>query len=129
MAKNYRYADFDLNFQAHPVTGDISIKTDAAAVIQSLKNLVTMRPYETAFEPQKGSKVAAYLFEPISPLAAISLKDEIKLLITNYEPRAEVIDVSVFASIDDNGYEVTILFNVINIPDTIRVDFFLERLR
>lgn len=129
MATGSRYVDFDLNFTAHPVTGDISIKRDANAVIQSLKNLVLMRPYDSPFEPHKGSKVTAFLFEPISNLTALSLKDEVRLLIANYEPRAEVIDVSVYANIDDNGYEVTIMFNVINIPDILRVDFFLERLR
>jgi len=129
MANDFRYVDFDLNFTAHPVTGDISIMTGSDAVIQSIKNLVQQRPYESPFEPAKGSRVTAFLFEVISPLTATSLKDEIRVLLTNYEPRAEVIDVSVYANIDDNGYEVTVLFNVINIPDTIRVEFFLKRLR
>jgi len=129
MAIGNRYIDFDLNFQAHPVTGDISIVVDSDAVIQSLKNLILTKPYENPFEANKGSKVTAFLFEPISPMSANSLKDEIRLLITNFEPRAEVIDISVFADIDDNGYEVTIMFNVVNIPDIITLDVFLERLR
>lgn len=129
MATGFRYVDFDINFQAHPVTGDISIVTDENAVIQELKNLVQTLPYENPFEPEKGSKVAAFLFELVSTLTALSLKDEIRLLITNYLIRVELIDVSVYANIDDNGYEVTIMFNVINIPDVINVTFFLERLR
>lgn len=129
MASKFRYVDFDLNFKPHPVTGDVGIKVNEDAVIQSIKNLVRMRPYESPFEPNKGSRVTAFLFEPISPLTALSLKDEVKLLLTNYEPRAEIIDVSVFANLDDNGYEVVILFNVVNIPDVLRLDFFLERLR
>ena len=58
-----------------------------------------------------------------------SLKDEIRLLITNWEPRAEIIDISVYANIDNNGYDVTITFNIINVPDQINVVFFLQRLR
>lgn len=129
MANNSRYVDFDLNFEPHPVTGDVSILKDTEAVKRSVRNLVLHKPYDTPFEPEKGSKVTAYLFEQISPLTAMALKDEIQLLITNYEPRAEVIDISVYANLDDNGYEVTIMFNVINIPDVIQLDFFLERLR
>lgn len=129
MANGFRYVDFDLNFSAHPVTGDISILTDEDAVVQSIKNLVQQHPYESPFEPDKGSKVTAFLFEQISTLTALSLKDEIKLLITNYEPRAEVIDISVYANIDDNGYEVTITFNIVNVPALITVGVFLERLR
>lgn len=129
MAIGYRYLDFDLNFNAHPVTGDISVLKDGAAVIQSVKNLVQTKPYENPFETNKGSKVTAFLFEPINPATASSLKDEIRLLIANFEPRAEVIDVSVYANIDDNGYEVTIHFNIVNVPDVIQLDFFLERLR
>ncbi len=129
MATGFRYVDFDLNFQAHPVTGDISIVVDEDAVVQSIKNLVQQHPYESPFEPNKGSKVTAFLFEPISTLTALSLRDEIKLLLTNWEPRAEIIDISVFSNIDDNGYEVTITFNIINVPDLINVVFFLTRLR
>lgn len=129
MATGFRYVDFDLNFQPHPITGDISIVTDEIAVIQSIKNLVQQHPYESPFEPNKGSKVTSFLFEQISTLTALSLKDEIKLLITNYEPRAEIIDISVYANLDDNGYEVTITFNVVNIPDLITIGVFLERLR
>lgn len=129
MVSNSRYIDFDLNFTAHPVTGDISMVKDANAVIQSIKNLVQLKPSEIPFEPRKGSKVTAFLFENISPMTAISLQDEIKILITNHEPRAEVIEVSVYANPDQNGYQVVVFFNVVNIPDVIQLEFFLERLR
>ena len=44
MANNTRtFSDFDLNFTAHPVTGDIVLKTDESAIKQSVKNLLLTR--------------------------------------------------------------------------------------
>ena len=37
---NRIYSDIDLNFLAHPVTGDVSKKYDVDAVKQSLKTLI-----------------------------------------------------------------------------------------
>ncbi len=126
---NNRYIDFDINFNPHPVTGDVFLKKDNNAIKQSLRNLLLTDPYEYPFEPDKSSKIKAYLFEPIAPSVASSLKDSIRAVINQHEPRIELIDVSVYADIDSNGYEITILYNIINIPETITVNFFLERIR
>jgi len=35
-----KWADFDLDFTAHPNTGELSMKYDADAIIKSVRNLI-----------------------------------------------------------------------------------------
>ena len=41
-----KYLDFDLNFTKHPLTNDLVMKKGAAAINQSLKNIVQTAFYE-----------------------------------------------------------------------------------
>jgi len=65
----------------------------------------------------------------VSPTTAVVLQSEIRQVITNFEPRVRLIDISVLGDIDKNGYYVTIEFRVINIPNPVTIELFLERLR
>lgn len=129
MANNFRYSDLDINMTAHPVTGDAARKYDVEAIKQSMRNLTLIKPYEIPFSPLKSSKVTAYLFEPVSPMTALALKDSLRELYANFEPRAEIVDISVYADVDDNGYEVSVVFNPVNIAQNVQLSFFLQRLR
>ena len=90
MASTIIYSDLDLRFLPNPVTGDISMSYNEQAVIRSIKNILYTAPYERLFDPTIGSGIPALLFEPVSPLTASSIEDEITRLITNYEPRATI---------------------------------------
>jgi|TARA_B110000467_G_C17795417_1_gene202258 phage baseplate assembly protein W len=124
-----RWSDLDLDFKAHPVTGDIVTKTDVEAVKRSLRNLILTNRYERPFQPEIDSGVNDYLFELATPLTILNIKSIIRNAISNFEERVEVIDIKVYDDIDRNGFNVTIIFNVINTPDPVTVDIFLERLR
>ena len=49
--------------------------------------------------------------------------------IKNYEPRCRLVDVSNRPNLDKNGYSVSISFYVVNTPNPVVVETFLERLR
>jgi hypothetical protein len=49
--------------------------------------------------------------------------------IGNYEPRVSVTDIQVRAAPDDNLYAISLSFLIINNPNPITIDFFLERIR
>ena len=123
------WADLDLDFTAHPVTKDIVLKKDVEAVKRSVRNLVLTNPHERPFHPEIGSGITGILFELVSPTTAVVLQSEIRQVITNFEPRVRLIDISVLGDIDKNGYYVTIEFRVINIPNPVTIELFLERLR
>lgn len=124
-----RYTDIDLNFISHPVKKDILKKTDADAVKQSIKNLVFLNFYEKPFNPDIGSNVGLMLFELANPMTSINIANAIRQVITNYEPRAELRDVSAIADTSGNGYEISVRFNVKNVPAPVSFNFFLDRIR
>jgi hypothetical protein len=124
------FSDLNLNFVAHPLTGDITKLTNIEAVKRSVRNLINTNFYERPFHPEIGSNVRAVLFEPVSPIVEDILSRHIRDVIENFEPRVELININSKANVDENAYNVTIEFFVQNSPSGVQtVNLFLERLR
>lgn len=123
------YSDFDISFTPHPVTGDVLKVNGMQSVVQSVMNLVQLNHYEVPFHPEIGGNIRKLLFELADPVTANLLSEEIKNLITNFEPRAKVIDVLVESDIDNNGFNVTIMFFVLSNTQPLTISFFLTRVR
>ena len=123
------YKDLNLDFQQNSATKDIQKLTDVEAVKRSVRNLINTNHYEKPFRPQVGSNLRAMLFENISPQMNHAISKEIDLLITNYEPRCRLVEVSTVPDFDKNAYSATISFYVVNYPEPVQVESFLERLR
>ena len=128
--KNQRsFTDLDLNFNVHPTQKDINKFKNEMAVINSVKNLVMTNHYERPFQPELGSNLKRLLFEQVDNTTAALLEREITETIQNFERRVDVRDVTATGFPDENGYKVEITFFLVNNPDPISVDFFLERVR
>jgi hypothetical protein len=69
------------------------------------------------------------LFENIDPIIASQIERAIEETIGNYEPRVRVSSVNATAYPEENRYSVTMTFFIINSPNPITIDFFLERIR
>ena len=124
------FSDLNLNFVAHPLTGDITKLTNIEAVKRSVRNLINTNFYERPFHPEIGSDVRAVLFEPVSPIVESVLSRHVQDVITNFEPRALLAGVSVSPDFDNNVYMVTVEFYIQNAPaELIDLSFTLERLR
>jgi phage baseplate assembly protein W len=130
MSRNTRmFSDLDLNFTAHPVTGDISIRYDEDAIKSSVRNLVLTNNYERPFHSEIGSPINSLLFDLASPLLSITLKRIISDLINNFEPRVNLRDVIIKVSPDNNSVYVSIYFTILNTVRPIMLDVILERSR
>lgn len=130
MAKNTRiFTDIDLNFLPHPVSGDIVRKYDEQAIKQSIKTLILTQNYERPFHSEIGSQIKGLLFELPTSMTANIIKRQIMDVIDNFEPRANILDVTVGLSPDNNGIYCTIVFKVINTNTPVSIDLFLERTR
>lgn len=129
MAKTRTFSDLDLNFIANPVSKDISKKYDENAIKQSIKNLILTNNFERPFRSDIGSQVKTLMFEPITPMLSALIKKTIENTINSYEPRANILDVSVLLSPDNNGVYATIIFSIVNTSTPISVELFLERTR
>ena len=123
------YRDLNLDFQQNSATKDIQKITDVEAVKRSVRNLINTNHYEKPFRPEVGSNLRAMLFELVSPQMNHAITKEINLMIRNYEPRCRLVEVNSQPSIERNAYEVTISFYVVNHPEPVTVETFLERLR
>jgi phage baseplate assembly protein W len=123
------YSDLNLDFMAHPTTGGVMKLTGEEAIKRSIRNLVLTNFYDRPFRSYIGSNASKLLFENANALTASFLKDAIREVIGNYEPRVSVRDVSIFVDNDNNGYVATIAFSVVNRIDPLTTVIFLERIR
>ena len=126
-ARNFR--DLDLNFAIHPITKDVNIYKAEYAVINSIKNLILTNHFEKPFQPEIGSNIRRLLFENVDVILAAQIEREIEETINNFEPRVEISSTTAIPSPDENGYKIRLEFFVINNPDPITINFFLERIR
>lgn len=124
-----KFSDFSLLFKPHPFTGDITILRNEDAVKNAIKNLVLTGYYERPFYPDKGCGIYHTLFELINPASAISIQEHIQVVLENWEPRINVLEVITEADYDNNGYNVTIRYEIINEVVVKEIEFFLERVR
>lgn len=129
IARNKDYSDLDLDFLPHPTTKDVMRKTGIDSVKRSVRNLILTNFYDRPFRPYIGSNVQKLLFENANPLVEGFLRDAIKEVIENFEPRVLVKKVDALFDYDNNGYNVRIYFVVLNSNEPVVTTLFLERIR
>lgn len=125
----YIFSDFDAAFGIHPITGDVPLKTEVEAIKFAIKSLVLTNHYERPFHSEIGSNVRGMLFENMDMLTAIVLREDIALLLDNYEPRVSVMDIIVDPRPEQNSLYLTIIFVVKATQQQLSVNVTLERTR
>jgi phage baseplate assembly protein W len=126
---NTIFSDISTNLDIHPVRKDLLMITNENAVKRSIKNLVTTNSYERLFQPDIGGNVRSMLFENIDTLSLSQIESLIETTISNYEPRARLLNVIASSSFDDNAVNVRIVFAIVGNSKPITFDVLLERLR
>ena len=120
------FTDIDINMTLHPQTGDTIVKSDILAIKRSVRNLISTNLYERPFKPSLGLNLRGMLFE-LSTQDNIVLKNNIRSLITSFEPRANVTEILV--SEIGNDLNVTMMFTIHNDPSPQELDLVLQRVR
>ena len=123
------FSDLDLNFTAHPVTKDLTLRYDENAIKTSLKNLILTSNYERHFHSEVGTPIKRLLFEPAGPMTNLLIRQAIIDAINNFEPRAILIDVNCNTNMDLNAVTVTINFKIVNTVKPLVLTIALERTR
>jgi phage baseplate assembly protein W len=132
MAQTNVYTDINLDFEPHPVTGDVVKLKDANAVKRSVRNLVLMNQYEHPYDTTLGTGVRELLFENHREDVSLAIKNKVQYVIEKFEPRVELISVTVDDSaenVDKNSLGVTIRFFVGSSQTPDELQIFLERVR
>jgi|TARA_B100000902_G_scaffold116366_1_gene117148 phage baseplate assembly protein W len=122
------YSDIDLLFERKP-SGDIYRKTDADAVKQSVKNIVSTNRYEKPFEIFYGANITGMLFELADAGMGTHVEDQVKSAIQDYEPRAKILRINVFSNPDRNTLQVELLFRVTSTEQEVELQTTVSRLR
>ena len=123
------YSDLDLTFNLVPGTNDVARSFDDQAVIRSVRNLLLTNFYERPFQPLIGSNLSALLFEPSTDITASIIADDIKNVLSNFEPRVKVNIVQVTLTNDGNGFDVYLSVYIGNNTLATNVNLFLQRSR
>lgn len=123
------FKDLSITFKPHPITGDLIVTKDMAAIKQSIVNLLLTVKGERPFNSQLGSSLNRLLFEPLDYAIGSLIDSEIRAVLIKYEPRIIVNNVIVFPNFEFNGFDVELEFEVIGREDVIpqTINFFLER--
>ena len=109
------FKDLSISFKFNPLSGDLIALKNENAIARAVRNIVLTTPGEKFFDPDFGSSVSEILFENVDDITAISIKDEIKNCLQNYEPRVEIIDVKVDPNFDENQFDVIITYRIVGI--------------
>jgi len=125
-----QYTDLDLFFGRKSSDSDISKVTDIQAVKRSIRNLVLLNHFEKPFHPEIAGGIREMLFELMTPTTAAIIARKVEDVIKNYEPRARLVGVRAQPDFDDNSYNISIEFYVVNAPtELVDMSVMLERLR
>ena len=109
------FKDISASFQINPLSNDLIAVTNTNAIARSVRNLILTKKGEKPFEPNLGSGVYDLLFENMDKQTATVIRDEIILVLENYEPRIEIIEVLVKPNYDEGAMDVTLQYEVVGI--------------
>ena len=121
------YVDFDMDFTKHPAHGDLSTIKKSTAISRSIRNLLSTKINERLFQPNVDNGIDILLFENFNNLTSSRLEEAIKYAIEKYEPRAEVINITVKAEEENNAYLVSITYVPNNDVQEANLEIYLER--
>ena len=109
------FKDLSMSFKYNPLSGDLIALKNENAIARAVRNIVLTTPGEKFFDPDFGSSVGEILFENVDDITAVSIEDEIKSSLKNYEPRVELINVNVNPNFDANQFDVIISYRIVGI--------------
>ena len=110
-----KFKDLSMSFKFNPLSGDLISLSNENAIARAVRNIVLTTPGEKFFDPDFGSSVSEILFENVDEITAISIEDEIKSSLRNYEPRVELINLTVNPNFDENQFDVLISYRIVGI--------------
>ena len=122
-----QYIDFDMDFTIHPSTGDLSTVRKSTVINRSIQNLLSTKINERLFQPNTDNGIEILLFENFNRLTTSRLEQAIAKTIEKYEPRAQVLNITVKPDEESNAYLVSITYMPDNDVQEANLEVFLER--
>ena len=109
------FKDISASFQMNPLNNDLIAIKNINAIARSLRNLVLTKKGEKPFQPNLGSGVYELLFENMDEQTAAVIRDEIILVVENFEPRVSLIEVKVTPNFETGAMDASIKYLIVGI--------------
>jgi phage baseplate assembly protein W len=106
---------------------DIVVSNDIEAIRNAIYNIFTTKKGQKLLDPEFGSSLEQYLFESVSPIVGKIIGDSIVNSIETYEPRVEVLNVTVYPNAEENLYKIKLTFKFVDINKTSSIDMLIEK--
>ena len=123
------WADLDLSLKLHPIRKDIIPLKDDRAIKNAVRNLLITNFFERPFGSSKGANLRGLLFEPADGITRMAIRDNIRRVLAQHEPRIQIISISVTNQSDDNAYNILLHFKIKEFDLEQEVEIVLRRLR
>ena len=101
------FKDLSMSFKFNPLSGDLIALKNENAIARAVRNIVSTTPGEKFFDPDFGSSIGEILFENVDEITAVSIQDEIRNCLSNYDPRDP--------NFDENQFDVLITYRIIGV--------------
>lgn len=126
MSEEYIFSDMHYQLKVDS-SGNPQRVYDQDAIDQSIKSILGTVSGERLRSPI-GSSLLGLLFEPMNDDLAYDIQIEISRVISEYEPRVEVIDVAVVPNYDLGAFEIFIAYRIRNVNGRYRFETKLKSL-
>ena len=122
------FKDLSFNFTKNPITNDIVVLKNEAAIKQSVKNLVLTKLRERPFRPELGTDSTSYLFELNRNIASNELLQQIELVLETYESRIILQRIDVDTDDSLHSFDISIEYLIVGLPPEVQnLSFILVR--
>ena len=123
------FSDINLNFTSHPSTADIVKVEDEDAVKNAIRNLIQTKNFDRPFHPEIGCAIHQLLFDNFTPLTLQLARKAVEDILRAYEPRADILDIIVAETQDQNELNISVIFKLLNSDKPIKVSTLITRNR
>lgn len=124
-----KFTDINVRFLPNPMTGDLVLVNDIAAINQSLRGLLLNSAYDKPFrsKSQFGDSINFYLFDMNDGAAITDIQENISRKIIQYEPRIILNSVTVVPDITNSRVGIQIQYQIRTTQQITSYSFFLTR--
>jgi len=129
MKENPIYKDLDLSFKPHPLTGDLTPKTNIEAVRRALMTAFYLEKYDIPFDNSTVSSIKQYLFEPSGQATEISMRNAIEWIFKSLEPRTKLVKTDIKSVNQGQGYQITVWYQIVSLNLEDSFTFYANRVR
>ncbi len=127
---NYTYRDINTTAFVVDRNDNLSVGSsqyDLAAVRQSLRNIFSFRNGENILDPEFGiGQVYAMLYTTFDKYTTEKMLKTIRTIVSEYEPRVEIISIPTEYDEDKNEYHLTVNYYVPSLMETATMEVYLS---